>query len=196
MPEVLEEDLVERVVVVLAGVHQDVVDRGVEPGDHPREPDELGRVPTIVMTLSISDSCLSGCDRDRPRGRCRGRRGRTARSSRTGSVSSSSPVFVMLWTHIVGMSTTTGCVAGDVEATTSSVNTRRSEIARRALDDDEALDLAQVEVLAAGDARHRRRDEGLPRAAVARTASTKLPAGVRARSRARSGSAAGNRAAR
>ena len=39
--EVVEEDLVELVVVVLAGVDQHVVAVPVELGDHPRQPDDL-----------------------------------------------------------------------------------------------------------------------------------------------------------
>ena len=53
IPRSLEEDLVQLVVVVLAGVDQHVLAVPVEPAITRDSRMISGRVPTIVMTLSI-----------------------------------------------------------------------------------------------------------------------------------------------
>ena len=147
-----------------------------------------GRVPTMVITFMRSPP-----GRDAARGTGRGARGRAAGRPRTCVTSSSSPTLVMLCTHIVGMSTNAGLVAADAgKSTTSSWNSRRSAISASPSTHEEPLDLVQVVVLAAGDARDGRRDERLPGAAVAAHRLDELAARVGVHRERRSGSAAGN----
>src|SRR5665647_3753869 len=84
--QVLEEDLVEREVVVLPRVDQDVLDRRIEAGDHPREPDQLGPRADDRHDLEHqrpSRLIVWGLIVRPPRGTCPALSDRTTRASRT-----------------------------------------------------------------------------------------------------------------
>ena len=102
--QVVEEDLVERVVVVLTGVHQHVLDaRGlVEPVDHAGQPDDLGARADDGHDLHASASwaIVSGY--------WSGLAGSSSWSAQNIVTRSSSPTLRMLCTHRVGMSTNDG----------------------------------------------------------------------------------------
>ncbi len=86
-----------------------------------------GRVPTIVITLvmrSPSQQSPTGSQN------VSGWSGSNRACVQNRVVSSVSPVLVMLCTHIVGMSTTAGRVARDVEGDDLVVKTRRKVIRR------------------------------------------------------------------
>ena len=124
-----------------------------------------GRVPTIVITFSIMQDQPSATASTGSGDRCRGIRvEELVGPEQRGEIAP--PVLVMLCAHMVGMSTTTGASPVTSKDTTSSSEQLAQRDPSAPLSDDEPLDLAQVEVLATGDARLGRRDERLALAAV------------------------------
>src|SRR2546426_4198136 len=101
--ELLEEDAVETVIPILAGMHQDVGEAFVEARHNPRQSNDLWsgsnnghHLHAASFASSTRSGYVSGCA------------GSSISSAQNKVSRSSVPVLVIEWVHMVGMSTIAG----------------------------------------------------------------------------------------